>query len=49
MEIKNEVRKDETKALLWKAAKIAIFAGLGYVAAGPLGALVGLILAMAKS
>ena len=39
---------NQTKAVMIKAAKIAVFAGLGYIAAGPLGALGGLILAMAK-
>ena len=46
-ENKNKQQMD-TKTVAIKAVKIAIFAGLGYVAAGPLGALVGLILAMAK-
>ena len=44
----NKNKQLDTKTVAIKAVKIAIFAGLGYVAAGPLGALVGLILAMAK-
>lgn len=48
MEIKDENKKIETRTLVTKAVKIALFSGLGYMAAGPLGALIGLILAMAK-
>ena len=49
MEDNKNSNKSEPKALALKALKIGIFAGLGYMAAGPLGALVGLILAMAKA
>lgn len=48
MEDNNKNKQMDTKTLAVKAVKIGLFAGLGYVAAGPLGALVGLILAMAK-
>lgn len=44
----NKNKQLDTKTLAIKAIKIGLFAALGYVAAGPLGALVGLILAMAK-
>ncbi len=48
MENNNNLNKSEDKAAVIKALKVAFFAGLGFWAAGPIGAILGLIIACAK-
>lgn len=43
-----EEEKNVGKDLIIKSLKIAVFCGLGFWAAGALGAVIGLIIAMAK-
>lgn len=43
-----EDNKTNDKELLMKALKVAVFVGLGYWAAGPLGAVIGLVIVVSK-
>lgn len=43
-----EENKSSDKELLMKALKVAVFVGLGYWAAGPLGAVIGLVIVVSK-
>lgn len=48
MENNNNLNKNEEKTAVIKALKVAFFAGLGFWAAGPIGAVLGLVIACVK-